>query len=275
MLKNQLIIYPESDAYLTDAKALSDKLDIPFAKSRDELDTFLSSFPSIYEETRKLSDEKDKPLYLKINESGLSLTDGRLELRGDFIENIPRLKPNNLQKEMLVKSAKIKNISHTPILIDATAGMGEDSLLLAAAGFNVILYEYDPIISALLKDTLNRASSIPELSDIVSRMELHTESSIEAMNHLNFIPDVILLDPMFPARTKSALVKKKFQLLQKLEHPCSDENDLLFAAIAVTPHKIVIKRPLKGPFLAGIKPDYSLSGKAIRYDCILPGTRKF
>ncbi|MBQ4243593.1 MAG: class I SAM-dependent methyltransferase, partial [Clostridia bacterium] len=35
------------------------------------------------------------------------------------------------------------------------------------------------------------------------------------------------------------------------------------------PHKIVIKRPLKGPFLAGRKPDYSLQGKAIRYDCIV------
>ncbi|MBQ1757738.1 MAG: class I SAM-dependent methyltransferase, partial [Erysipelotrichaceae bacterium] len=41
------------------------------------------------------------------------------------------------------------------------------------------------------------------------------------------------------------------------------------AAIAVHPSRIIIKRPLKGPFLAGRKPDYSLPGKAIRYDVIL------
>lgn len=47
------------------------------------------------------------------------------------------------------------------------------------------------------------------------------------------------------------------------------------AAIAASPRKIVIKRPLKGPYLADIKPDYSLVGKAIRYDCFLaPYKRK-
>ena len=33
---------------------------------------------------------------------------------------------------------------------------------------------------------------------------------------------------------------------------------------------MVIKRPAKGPLLAGIKPSYSIAGKAVRYDCITP-----
>lgn len=74
---------------------------------------------------------------------------------------------------------------------------------------------------------------------------------------------------MFPARQKSALIKKKFQLLQQLEQPCTDEDALLHAAIASAPYKIVIKRPLKGAWLADRKPDYSLKGKTIRYDCIV------
>ena len=69
--------------------------------------------------------------------------------------------------------------------------------------------------------------------------------------------------------TKSALVKKKFQLLHHLERPCEDEESLLQAAILARPRKIVIKRPLKGSFLAGRKPDYSLKGKAIRYDVLV------
>ena len=41
------------------------------------------------------------------------------------------------------------------------------------------------------------------------------------------------------------------------------------AAISAHPRKIVVKRPLKGPWLAGRKPHYSLKGKAIRYDCFV------
>ncbi|MDD7203656.1 MAG: class I SAM-dependent methyltransferase, partial [Coriobacteriaceae bacterium] len=29
---------------------------------------------------------------------------------------------------------------------------------------------------------------------------------------------------------------------------------------------VVVKRPPKGPYLAGVKPSYSLDSKAIRYD---------
>ena len=92
-------------------------------------------------------------------------------------------------------------------------------------------------------------------------------TSNTALAALPVPPDVVLLDPMFPVRGKSAAVKKKFQLLQRLERPCDDEAALLCAARAACPKKIVVKRPAKGAPLAGEKPDYSISGKAIRYDC--------
>ena len=84
-------------------------------------------------------------------------------------------------------------------------------------------------------------------------------------------PDIILLDPMFPERQKSGLVKKKFQLLQKLESPAQDEKALLTAAMKVAPRKIIIKRPAKAPYLAGVKPSYSLQGSVIRIDCVVIG----
>lgn len=235
---------------------------------------------------------------------GLALTNGKLKLLPSFADSLPRLRKNNLEREFLVKAARMKGVEH-PTALDATAGLGQDSILLAAAGFEVDLYEKDPVIAVLLYDELKRAEDIPELKDIVTRMHLHPEDSIEAMNRtaaagktggtaaagesavrqnavsggaMEYMvpqtPDVIVLDPMFPERRKSALVGKKFQLLHFLEQPCPDENALLNAALAVKPKKIVIKRPLKGPHLAGVKPDYSLSGKAIRYDCILPAGRK-
>lgn len=208
-------------------------------------------------------------LQLIYDENALTLTDGDLKLSADLTNMIPRLKPNNLNGEMLVKASKIKNHEGPLTLLDATAGMGEDSLLLAAAGFNVMLYEYDPVIGVLLEDALKRAKDTPELAEAAGRMTLYKEDSIKAMSEMTIAPDVVLLDPMFPERKKSALIKKKFQLLQQLESPCTNEKDMLEAAIKAGPRKIVIKRPLKGPFLADRKPDYSLKGKAIRYDCFV------
>ena len=210
-----------------------------------------------------------KGLALSQGDSGLFLTDGKLEIMADFREMLPRLKQSNLQRELLVKAARIKGQEMPQDIVDATAGFGDDSLILAAAGFRVRMYEYDEVIAALLQDAMERARQIPELRETVARMELVWGDSVEGMKKLDYKPDIVLLDPMFPARQKSALIKKKFQLIQQLESPCTTEEDLIEAAMAADPKRIVIKRPLKGPFLAGRKPSYSLEGKAIRFDCFV------
>lgn len=256
--------------------------------------------------------DAEHPLILHRTEQGLVLEKEKMSLRCDFLEMLPRIKPGKLQTELLVKAAKIKRKaavtestkqaknkdvqseetndeypSDAPIAIDATAGLGQDSFLLAAAGFSVYMFEQDPIIAALLEDALDRAKSDPVLANIVERMHLFAEDSISALQrlgtslsrdeqmpqtsdsqpYLTVKPDVIYLDPMFPERTKSAAVKKKFQLLHHLEHPCENEEELLGAAMNIQPRKIVVKRMAKGPFLAGKKPSYSIKGKSIRYDC--------
>ena len=214
-------------------------------------------------------DENGETVFLKADSDGISLAGKGLVLRADLTKMIPRIKNGRLQSELLVKAAKIKGANKELTATDATAGLGEDALLLAAAGFSVKLYEYDPVIACLLRDSLERASAVPELSEAVGRMKLFEADSISEMKKPADSPDVILLDPMFPERHKSALIKKKFQLLQQLESPCSDEKELLETALCVRPRKVVIKRPVKGPYLADRKPDYSLSGKAVRYDCFV------
>ena len=209
----------------------------------------------------------DNGLTLRRDENGLALLWEDQILRGDFTKMLPRLKPNNLSQELLVRTAKLKDLDHTPVAIDATAGLGDDSLLLAAAGFHVTMFEKNPVIFELLSDAHTRAKEIPELADIVSRMILVHGDSMEAMASLDFTPDIILLDPMFPARQKSALVKKKLQMIQKLEVPCMDEKELILTAMKAGPKKLIIKRPPKGPYLADYKPDFSNAGKAVRFDC--------
>ncbi|MCQ2508734.1 MAG: class I SAM-dependent methyltransferase [Dorea sp.] len=259
--KSVLKVFVSSEDYLAEGQALAAKLDTELIKG--------------YELSEEALEECNLQLLLRFDQEGVSLTQGKLSLRGDFMEMMPRLKSNNLYKEMLVKASKLKGFEGTPYAIDATAGMGEDSILLATAGFEVDLYEFDPVIAALLKDALRRAADDPILGRIVARMHVVEGNSVEAMWKLGETassdrrPDLIYLDPMFPARQKSGLIKKKFQLLQQLERPCSDDDgdEMVRAAMSIRPRKLVIKRPLKGPYLADLKPEYSLAGKAIRYDC--------
>lgn len=219
---------------------------------------------------RNNNENEKREISLIETPEGLTLTDGTLNLCADYNHMIPRISRARIGSETLVKAARIKDKSHTPTAIDATAGLGEDSILLAAMGYRVFLYEKDPIIYALLADGLERFKDVPELSDALSRMEAFNKDSIKAMGALDFTPDIILLDPMFPGRSKSGLIKKKFQLLQKLEAPCDNEEELLNAAIAAAPGRIIIKRPAKAPGLAGHKVSYQITGATIRYDVIIP-----
>lgn len=209
-------------------------------------------------------------LELRRNEHGaLVLSDNTMELCGDFSRMLPRVTQGRLGHELLVRAARLRGVSGSPVAVDATAGLGEDSFLLAAAGFEVTLFERNPVTAALLRDALERASKDGGLSPITRRMRLVEGDAVAGLRNLADLPDLVLLDPMFPARQKGGLAKKKLRMLQRLEAPCAAEEELLAAAIAAGPRKVVIKRPLKGPYLAGRKPSHSLGGTLIRYDCIV------
>lgn len=206
-----------------------------------------------------------KELTVVFDAKGVSLCGYGLSYQGDFEGMLHRVTNGRLQHEMLVRVAK--SDGENLRAIDATAGMGEDSLLLAAYGYNVTLCEQNPVVAMLLKDAMRRAKKNSVLKDIVGRMQLVEGNSIDLFAKQVDKVDFIYLDPMFPERQKSGLINKKLQLIQKLEPPCSDEIELFEAAIRVQPTKIVVKRPLKSPHLADKSPNYILSGKAIRYDC--------
>lgn len=212
-----------------------------------------------------LTEKPGDKLTVLYDAKGVSLTGYGLTFQGDFEQMLHRITEGRLLHEMLVKAAK--TTEQNLIAIDATAGMGEDSILLAAYGYQVTMCEQNPVIAALLKDALRRAKKHPVLKDIVARMQVYEGNSIELMSTRLDPVDVIYLDPMFPERQKSGLINKKMQLIQKMELPCDEEVPLFEAALQANPSKIIVKRPLKSPHLAGKKPNYILEGKAIRYDC--------
>lgn len=212
--------------------------------------------------------------FFVLEKSGLSFVSGGQVLKGDFIKLLPRITGGHIQHEILLKAAKQSDLDKQsdngpiPKAIDATAGLGEDSFILAAGGYEVELFEHNPITCALLNDALIRARNDARLRDIAKRMHLTEGDSKDFLENISYRPDIIYLDPMFPEKKKSAETKKKLQVLHQIELPCADENELLEAAINAKPVKIIIKRPPDGAYLGGIKPSYSITRKAVRFDCI-------
>jgi len=213
----------------------------------------------------QITEKEGEKLTVLFDSKGVSLSGYGLSYQGDFESMLRRVSDGRLQHEMLARAVKTNEMGLKAV--DATAGMGEDSFIIAAYGYNVTLHEQNPVIAALLKDAIRRAKRNPALKDIANRMTLVEGDSVELLSNRIEPVDVIYLDPMFPARQKSGLIVKKLQLIQKLEPPCSSEDELFDAAIAASPSKIIVKRPLKSSNLAGRKPNYVLEGKAIRYDC--------
>ena len=204
-------------------------------------------------------------------DGALALEANGMSLCGDFSGMLGRLRPHNLSRELLVRAARIRGAHDRLRAVDATAGLGEDALLLAAAGFDVMMFERDQTIAALLADALARARQDVRLADIVSHMRLVEGDAVEGLAHVEGPLDVVYLDPMFPSKRKEAATNKKLQMFRMLQKPCNDEEAaaLLQAALACGARKVVVKRPLKGPYLADVRPSHSIKGKVVRYDVIV------
>ena len=154
-----------------------------------------------------------------------------------------------------------------PSILDATAGLGRDAFVLASLGCDVALIERQPLIAALLEDGLSRAQGDPLVGPIVARMRLLNGDAIALMRAWRRdVPQVVYLDPMFPHRDKSALVKKEMRLFRPLVGDDDDAHSLLQAALDLASHRVVVKRPRKAPAIGDVAPGYVLEGNSSRFD---------
>ena len=154
-----------------------------------------------------------------------------------------------------------------PLLLDATAGLGRDAFILAELGCTVTMIERQPVIAALLEDGLQRALGDPAVAEIIAAMRLLGGDAIALMRAWTAEPpQVVYLDPMFPHRDKSALVKKEMRLFRPLVGDDDDAPALLEAALELATHRVVVKRSRKAPAIAGSAPGYVLEGKSSRFD---------
>ena len=71
---------------------------------------------------------------------------------------------------------------------------------------------------------------------------------------------------MYPAREKTALVKKEQRALQTLAGADLDAAELLETALSHARRRVVVKRPRLAPALAQTAPSTQIVGKTTRYD---------
>lgn len=154
-------------------------------------------------------------------------------------------------------------------VVDATAGWGRDSAVLAALGCEVTMIERHPVVWLLLDDALARASASadPRVRTLVDRLRLIEGDARERQQRWSApAPDAVLLDPMFPERDGSAAVRKEMQLFQALVGDDADAAELLAASLALARYRVVVKRPRRAPALPGPPPSFTIGGRSTRFD---------
>ncbi|MFT8210358.1 MAG: 16S rRNA (guanine(1516)-N(2))-methyltransferase RsmJ [Symbiopectobacterium sp.] len=213
----------------------------------------------------------------------LVLTPERLELRKqdeeklgaiyvDFVSGAMahRRRFGGGRGEAVAKAVGIKK-DYLPDVVDATAGLGRDAFVLASLGCHVRMLERNPVVAALLDDGLRRGYEDGEIGIwLRERFILIHASSHTALSDITPPPDVVYLDPMFPHRQKSALVKKEMRVFQSLVGADEDTDALLAPARALAKKRVVVKRPDYAPPLAGIAAQSMLTTKSHRFDFYLP-----
>lgn len=187
----------------------------------------------------------------------------------DFVSgrNAYRRRYGGGRRELLARAVGVRH-GRSPTVIDATAGLGRDAFVLAALGCSVTLLERSPIIAALLDDAIDRARKAPELQQTMQRMELKCVDAIDYLKReiMSEQADVIYLDPMYPHRLKSALVKKEMRLLRLLVGDDPDSSRLLDLARERAKFRVVVKRPAGAEYLGGELPNAEIKGPNTRYD---------
>jgi len=172
------------------------------------------------------------------------------------------------QGQLIARAVGVAKASRPLSVVDATAGLGQDAFVLATLGCQVTLLERSPVMAALLQDGLDRARAAEDadVDRILTRMSLCPGNAIEWLQARPQTVDVVYLDPMFPGRDKSSLVKKEMRVCRQVVGDDGDAPALLAAAMQAAIHRVVVKRPRKAPVVAGPEPDLQLTGKSSRYD---------
>ena len=174
------------------------------------------------------------------------------------------------KNQPLARAAGVKS-GFSPTVLDLTAGLGRDAFFLAGIGCTVTLIERSPYIFAALDDGLNRAMACEEIVPVIAGM---TWKNAQALTYLEDLkenmPDVIYLDPMYPHRDKSALVKKEMRIIRDFVGDDDDTAEVVTEARKRAKKRVVVKRPKTANPVIKERANFTVESKNTRYDVYLP-----
>jgi 16S rRNA (guanine1516-N2)-methyltransferase len=242
------------------AQALAAQLQLPYVQAANGLNLasnyeWLLLVTPLCLELKWLSEPKLKPLKV------------------DFLsgKNAYRQMQLTRRSELIARAVGLKGTTNLTVL-DTTAGLGRDAYVLASLGAEVLMLERSPIIAALLQDGLERLLGSEQGQSLKLKLiNVDAFSYLASLQEKDY-PDVIYLDPMYPERNKSALVKKEMRFLQQLIGDDADAAELLFLALKKARRRVVVKRPRLAAALASCPPDLFFAGQSSKFDVyLLPG----
>ena len=230
------------------AIALANRLQLPIANATAEYDYLLH-----------LQHSHLELICCKENFSPLSV---------DFLSgsNWHRYRFGGGKGQLIAKACGIKP-HYKPKILDITGGLARDAFVLASLGCQVTALERHPIIAALVNDGLYRTRLSTELRSLP--LSLIEVSAFDYLKKETIDADVIYLDPMYPHREKSSLVKKEMRILRELVGDDNDSADLLALALPRARKRVVVKRPYHANPLSSQRASLSYSGKSARFDVYL------
>ena len=235
---------------------------------------------------QQLSQIATQPILLLDEKDKLSWLSDGLSVAPEWDKMQRRVVSAGRKSELLLQAAKLTADSQ---VIDATAGFGHDSLILASTGAQVTMLEQQPLMALLLLVEQLRMSTLPNWQKLMSRLQIINTDALTYFARFNSYLgadneqaiDVIYLDPMFPEDSyqdsktgKGAKVGKHMQALHQLAHPptLDEEQQLLQSAQAAISQnsqkqgRVIVKRPQFAPLLAHQQPSESWNNEAVRFD---------
>ncbi len=250
-IKN-IAVTTREKSLVTTAKKIARELGSPFTAFNSEKFPYLLVVKPERIELQPIGAEASGPLFVDFLSGKMGYRLARDRAKHELIARAVGYKPNT----------KLK-------IIDATAGLGRDGFILAVLGCEVLMLERSPLLVILLEDGLCRAQQNPDFKQLDLQLK-----RIDAINYLqqlneNDYPDVIYLDPMYPERNKSALVKKELRYLRDLVGEDQDSQQLLELALKKVKKRVVVKRSRLAPTLTSRQPDFSLTASSTRFDIYL------
>lgn len=160
----------------------------------------------------------------------------------------------SIYKEPLAKALGIKKGVEKPHVLDTTAGMMGDSLLMKAMGVKLDICERNPIAAILCLNCIRN-----EKLDIQMHFKAATDLDVDT--------DVIYFDPMYIQKNDKTKPKKEMQIFREVVGVDHDAKEVACELKQKT-KRLVIKRSLKADPLIE-NPDITFTGKSTSYDVYL------